>query len=60
MGIYHSHPRSPAEPSQTDINLANYPHWRYVIVSLEKEPEVRVWRIARRPVEEEELDVVDG
>ena len=22
VGIYHSHPRSPAEPSQTDINLA--------------------------------------
>ena len=25
VGIYHSHPRSPAEPSQTDINLATYP-----------------------------------
>ena len=36
--IYHSHPRSPAEPSQTDINLAHYPHWLYVIVSLEAEP----------------------
>ena len=23
--IYHSHPRSPAEPSQTDINLADLP-----------------------------------
>ena len=34
-GIYHSHPRSPAEPSQTDINLATYPHWRYLIISLE-------------------------
>ena len=34
VGIYHSHPRSPAEPSQTDINLATYPHWRYLIVSL--------------------------
>ena len=36
VGIYHSHPRSPAEPSQTDINLASYPHWRYLIVSLER------------------------
>ena len=48
MGIYHSHPRSPAEPSQTDINLAHYPHWTYLIVSLERpeEPVVRAWRIA--------------
>ena len=60
IGIYHSHPRSPAEPSQTDINLASYPHWRYLIVSLEREPVVRAWRIAHGGVEEEELDVLDG
>jgi proteasome lid subunit RPN8/RPN11 len=61
VGIYHSHPRSPAQPSQTDINLATYPHWRYLIVSLENgdAPEVRVWRIADGRVEEEKLDVVD-
>ena len=29
VGVYHSHPRSPAEPSQTDINLATYPDWTY-------------------------------
>jgi [CysO sulfur-carrier protein]-S-L-cysteine hydrolase len=60
VGIYHSHPRSSAEPSQTDINLATYPHWRYLIISLENAPVVRVWRIADGRVEEEELDVVDG
>jgi proteasome lid subunit RPN8/RPN11 len=60
VGIYHSHPRSPAEPSQTDINLATYPHWRYLIISLEAEPVVRVWRIADGRVEEEALDVVDA
>ena len=59
VGIYHSHPRSPAEPSQTDINLATYPHWRYLIVSLENEPVVRVWRIADGKVEEEGLEVVE-
>ena len=59
VGIYHSHPRSPAEPSQTDINLAQYPHWTYLIVSLaEDRPQVRAWRIADGRVEEEEL-VVD-
>ena len=62
VAIYHSHPRSPAVPSQTDINLATYPHWRYLIVSLADgdAPEVRVWRIANGRVEEEELDVLDG
>jgi [CysO sulfur-carrier protein]-S-L-cysteine hydrolase len=57
VGIYHSHPKSPAEPSQTDINLAHYPHWRYLIVSLAGEPEVRVWHIADGKVEEESLHV---
>jgi proteasome lid subunit RPN8/RPN11 len=59
VGIYHSHPKSPAEPSQTDINLATYPHWRYVIVSPESDPVVRVWRIVDGNVDEEDVDVVD-
>ncbi len=45
VAIYHSHPRSAAEPSQTDINLAEYPEYLYVIVSLAAEPGVRAWRI---------------
>ena len=60
MATYHSHPRSPAEPSQTDINLAQYPDWLYLIVSLEAEPVVRAWWIRDGRVEEEELDVIDG
>jgi proteasome lid subunit RPN8/RPN11 len=55
--IYHSHPKSEAKPSQTDINLAEYPHWRYVIVSLEGEPSVRCWRIEDGKVEEEDVTV---
>jgi [CysO sulfur-carrier protein]-S-L-cysteine hydrolase len=58
VAIYHSHPRSPAEPSQTDINLAHYPHWLYVIVSLAAEPELRAWRIHDGRVEEEPVSVV--
>jgi proteasome lid subunit RPN8/RPN11 len=57
VGIYHSHPRSSAEPSQTDINLAQYPHWTYLIVSLDGEPHVRAWRIRDGRVDEEPLDV---
>ena len=61
IGVYHSHPRSPAEPSQTDINLATYPHWTYLIVSLAEPatPLVRAWRMADGRVEEEPV-VVDG
>jgi [CysO sulfur-carrier protein]-S-L-cysteine hydrolase len=55
VGTYHSHPRSPAEPSQTDINLAEYPDWLYVIVSLEGAPSVRAWWIRQGSVEEEDL-----
>jgi len=60
VGVYHSHPRSAAEPSQTDINLAHYPHWTYLIVSLAGgEPVVRAWRITEGQVVEEEL-VLEG
>lgn len=57
VGIYHSHPRSSAEPSQTDINLATYPHWTYLIVSLAGEPAVRAWRIEDGRVEEEPVEL---
>lgn len=59
VGTYHSHPASSAQPSQTDINLADYPDWLYVIVALESEPTVRAWWIRDGKVEEEQLDVVD-
>jgi proteasome lid subunit RPN8/RPN11 len=57
VAIYHSHPRSPAEPSQTDINLAHYPHWTHVIVSLAGEPDLRAWKIADGRVQEEPVSV---
>jgi len=57
VGIYHSHPRSAAEPSQTDINLAHYPHWTYLIVSLKGEPTVRAWHMVDGRVSEEPVDV---
>jgi proteasome lid subunit RPN8/RPN11 len=61
VAIYHSHPRSPAEPSQTDINLAQYPDWLQLIVSLEDDddPRVRAWKIADGSVEEQAIDLVD-
>lgn len=60
VAVYHSHPASPAEPSQQDINVSQYPGWIQVIVSLEgDEPQVRAWRIADGRVEEEELVLAD-
>jgi [CysO sulfur-carrier protein]-S-L-cysteine hydrolase len=57
--IYHSHPRSEAYPSQTDINLAaNWPDPVWLICSLAgSEPVVRAFRIRDGGVEEVELDV---
>lgn len=56
VAVYHSHPRSRAEPSQTDINLAFYPDWLYVIVAPAFD-EVRAWRIRDGKVSEEEVEV---
>jgi proteasome lid subunit RPN8/RPN11 len=45
VGFYHSHPRSPAIPSERDRAEASYPDHLYLIVSLAVEPpEVRVFR----------------
>jgi proteasome lid subunit RPN8/RPN11 len=59
--IYHSHTRSPAYPSQTDVNLAFYPDALYVIVSVvdPDEPEVKAFRIADRKIEEVPLEITE-
>lgn len=44
VGFYHSHPRGPLEPSAVDAELAAWPGYSYVIVSLESEAEVGSWR----------------
>ena len=57
--IYHSHTRSPAYPSQTDVNLAFYPEALYLIVSLQDadRPELRAYRIVDDQIEQVELTV---
>ena len=55
--VYHSHPRSAAEPSQQDINLARYDDRPILIVSLAGEPHVRAWHVDDRRVEEEPIEV---
>lgn len=46
-GIFHSHPRSQAYPSATDIRFAYYPEAYYVIASLAdpRQPVLRAFRI---------------
>ena len=57
IAFYHSHPRSPAEPSQQDMNVMK--EWPYLqlIVSLAAEPEVRAWWIGDRSVSEEPIEL---
>jgi proteasome lid subunit RPN8/RPN11 len=58
--IYHSHTRSAAHPSQTDVNLAEgWPDPLYVICSIADpdSPDVRAFAIRDRVIEEVALDV---
>lgn len=60
VGIYHSHTKTEAYPSQTDINLAaGWPDPTYFIVSLmdPDEPAVRGFRIRNNEVEDVDLQV---
>ncbi len=60
IGIYHSHTRSAAYPSQTDVNEARmWPEQAYVIVSLEDEeaPDVKAYDLADLKIANVELDV---
>ena len=64
-GIVHSHVRSAAVPSLTDVGLAFYPDALYVLVSLAGDqadpvtgdPSVRAWRIVDGLVHEVVLEV---
>jgi len=59
LANYHSHPETPARPSQEDIRLAYDPNISYVIVSLATEiPDVKSFRIKNGEVEKEEIQVV--
>jgi proteasome lid subunit RPN8/RPN11 len=58
--IVHSHVRSPARPSPTDVGLAFYPKALYIVISLaEEEPEVLAWRILDREVTPVTLEVTE-
>lgn len=65
MAIYHSHTRSEAFPSDTDIRIAGgtselWPDVRYILVSLlvQNNPQVRLFRIDGGVVTEEALEII--
>lgn len=59
VGVYHSHPSTPARPSEEDIKLAYDPNVSYVIVSLAgEEPDVKSFRIVKGEVTPEPIKVV--
>jgi proteasome lid subunit RPN8/RPN11 len=57
LGIYHSHPRTPAYPSSSDVEMAFYPDAVYFILSLEPAPDLRAFRIRDSVIETVEVIV---
>jgi proteasome lid subunit RPN8/RPN11 len=59
--IYHSHPHSPAFPSQRDVDHAFYPDSLILIISLmdPKAPQVGVFQIEKGKFEEKKLKATD-
>ena len=60
VAIYHSHTRSPAYPSPTDIRLALYPETVYLIVSLanREQPTLRGFMMNEGTITEVEIDEI--
>lgn len=60
VGIYHSHTRSAAYPSATDVAQAYYPEAIYLIVSLAdpQAPDLRGYRILEGRITEVPLEVI--
>jgi proteasome lid subunit RPN8/RPN11 len=58
VGFYHSHPSGPLAPSETDAELAAWPRYSYVIVSLaDGAAELGSWRWTGESFEREALEV---
>jgi proteasome lid subunit RPN8/RPN11 len=57
LAIYHSHTRSAAYPSRTDVELAFFPDTLYLIVSVADRdaPEIRAFRLDRAGADGEQI-----
>lgn len=52
LGVYHSHPRTQAYPSASDVEMAFYPEAFYFIISLEPQVELRAFKIEASRIED--------
>jgi proteasome lid subunit RPN8/RPN11 len=60
IGVFHSHTRTEAYPSPTDVAQAPDPAWHYVIVSLrDTAPAIRSFRISEGAITEEQVELID-
>jgi proteasome lid subunit RPN8/RPN11 len=61
VGYYHSHTRTEARPSPTDVRLARDTAAYWVLVSLEdaQNPSVRAWRISKQDPMDETGEVTE-
>ncbi len=58
--VYHSHPETPARPSEEDIRLAYDPDLSYVIISLAgSRASVKSFRIKDNKVDPEEIEIIE-
>lgn len=57
LGVYHSHPRTQAYPSASDVEMAFYPEAFYFIVSLEPQVELRAFKIADSRIDDVRVSV---
>jgi proteasome lid subunit RPN8/RPN11 len=60
LAVYHSHPESPARPSEEDIRLALTPDVSYVIVSLADAaaPDIKSYKITSSNVQLETVETI--
>lgn len=59
LAVYHSHPKTPARPSEEDIRLAYDPDILYAIVSLAQDKrDLKAFRIKDRQVDPVNLEVI--
>ncbi|GAC1465946.1 MAG: M67 family metallopeptidase [Desulfuromonadaceae bacterium] len=60
LAIYHSHPETPARPSEEDIRLALTPDVSYLIISLADAavPDIKSYKISSGDVQLEPIEVI--
>lgn len=55
LGVYHSHPRTQAYPSASDVEMAFYPEACYFIISLDPQVELRAFKIEDSRIEDVQI-----